>query len=131
MTMQLLTYTLQTRSITGTAAGQRLSADAQPAGDLGSWTRMKGLEVEWEVVNYGSSTSLGPWIIRGPVHPGIATCKQYMARKNLVFVDDGGPGLLIHGWPPCGADRCVAVTRGWDELFAVLARERRGSIHIR
>ena len=129
--MQLLIFTLQTGCITGTAAGQRLSADAQPAGDLGSWTRMKGLDVKWEVVDYGSSTSLGAWIARGPVHPGLATCKQYMARKNLVFVDDGGPGLLIHGWPPCGAGRCVAVTRGWEELFAVLARERRGSIRIR
>ena len=128
--MQLL-ITLQTGCIMGTAAGQRLSANAQPAGDLGSWTRMKGLDLKWEVVDYGSSTSGGPWTTRGPVHPGLAACKQYMTRKNLVFVDDGGPGLLIHGWPPCGAGRCMAVTRGWEELFAALARERRGSIHIR
>jgi hypothetical protein len=129
--MQLLTYNLWTGCITGTAGGQRLTADAQPAGDLGSWPRMKGLDVEWEVIDYGSSSSLGRWTTHRPVHPVLASCKQYVARKNLVFVDDGGPGLLIHGWPPCGAGRCVAVKRGWEELFAALVRERRGSIRIR
>jgi hypothetical protein len=125
-----LTYYLQRGSITGTAAGQRLSADTQPPGDLGSWTRMQGLDVRWEVVDYGSSTSLGPGTGRGSGAPTLATCKHYTGRKNLIFVDDGGPGLLIHGWPPCGGSRCVAVKRGWETLFSTLARERRGSIHI-
>jgi hypothetical protein len=118
-----LTYHVQSGSFSGTAAGQRLSADTQPAGDLGSWTRAQGLDVEWEVVDYGVGG-------RAWTSPGLATCKHYSARKNLVVVDAGGPGLLIHGWPPCGGGRCVAVKRGWEALFSTLARERRGSIRI-
>ena len=44
--------------------------------------------MEWEVVDYGAGG-------RAPTSPRLATCKHYSARKNLVFVDDGGPGLLI------------------------------------
>jgi hypothetical protein len=117
-----LTYHVQTGSITGSASGQRLSADTLQAGDLGSWTRIQGLDVRWEVVEYGAA--------RGPSAPALATCKHYTARKNLVFVEDGGPGLLIHNWPPCGGSRCVAVKRGWEALFSTLVRERRGSIRV-
>jgi hypothetical protein len=117
-----LTYHLQTGGITGTAAGQRLSADTQSAGDLGSWTRVQGLDVKWEVVDYGAT--------RGPSAPALATCKHYAARKNIVVIDDGGAGLLIHGWPPCGGGRCVAVKRGWEALFSAFTTERRGSIRI-
>jgi hypothetical protein len=133
-----LTYHVQSGIITGTAAGQRLSADTQPAtsGDVGSWAKVQGLDVKWEVVDYraGDPAPLANRLLRGagrvPSPPGPATCKHYIAKKNLVFVDDGGPGLLIHGWPPCGGGRCMAVARGWKALFSTLARERRGSIRI-
>ena len=118
-----LTYYVQTGSLSGTAAGQRLSADTQPVGDLGSWAKVQGLDVKWEVVEYGAGG-------RAPTSLSLATCKHHSARKNLIIVDDGGPGLLIHGWPPCGGGRCVAVKRGWEALFSTLARERRGSIRI-
>ena len=125
-----LTYRLQSGSITGTVAGQRLSADTQPTGDLGSWPRVQGLDLEWKVVDYPPSTSPGRGATHGPSALTLATCKHYAARKNLIVIADGGPGLLIHGWPPCGGSRCVAVKRGWEMLFNTLARERRGSIHI-
>ena len=133
-----LIYHVQTGSITGMAAGQRVSANTQQAssGDLGSWAKVQGLDVEWEMVDYGAGAldSLARrrlrGAVRGPIPSVPATCRHYTAKKNLVLVDDGGPGLLIHGWPPCEGGRCVAVRQGWEALVGALARERRGSIRI-
>ena len=133
-----LIYHVQTGSITGMVADQRVSANTQqaPSGDLGSWARVQGLDVKWEIVDYGAgafdalaSRSLRV-AVRRPSPSVPATCRHYTTKKNLVLVDDGGPGLLIHGWPPCEGGRCVAVSQGWEALFGTLARERRGSIRI-
>jgi hypothetical protein len=49
----------------------------------------------------------------------------------VAFVDDGGVGFLIYGWPPCTGKRCVAVSgSGWEALLKALLRERSGSLRI-
>lgn len=60
MTAQL-TYRLRDGVIVATAAGQRfvLPAHQGVGADLGSWTKVQGLELEWEVVEYGVAAKGG------------------------------------------------------------------------
>ncbi len=131
-----LTYHLQSGSLTVMAGAQRLSLSTErgTSHDLGHFSKVQGLEVRWEVVDYQAGGRDVTFNVQRRT-PGLrlplpATCRHYTTKKNIIFVDDGGPGFLIHGWPPCIGARCSAVRDGWETLFSTLAKERRGPIRI-
>jgi hypothetical protein len=134
MTMSThLTYYVRNGLLVGTAAGQRFLLPAQRGADLGSWTRVQGLDLEWELVEYGAGGQRGMTTrlrrkarILRPHHD----CSHCATRSTVAFVDDGGAGLIIHGWPPCNGPRCIVVSHGWEKLLRALASERGGSIRV-
>jgi hypothetical protein len=103
---------------------------------MGSWPKVTGLDVAWEVVGYGAEGQRGfgtdprrrPRALPAP--RDASTCSHYVTRKSVVLVDDGGGGFLIHGWPPCNGRRCIVVTHGWEGLLTALAKEGGGSIRV-
>lgn len=130
-----LTYYLRTGLIVGTAAGQRfvLPAHRGAAADLGSWTNVQGLDLEWELVEYGAGGKRGkrtrlPRQVRilGPPRD----CSHCVTGASVAFVDDGGAGFVIHGWPPCNGRRCIVLGHSWEKLLKALASEGGGSIRV-
>ena len=130
-----LTYHLRGGVIVATAAGQRFVLPVhQGAGaDLGSWTRVQGLDLEWEVTDYSVQGTSGPRtrLRRKPRSlPPPHDCSQCAKGARVIFVDDGGTGFFIHGWPPCNPRRCIVLSHGWENLLRALAREGAGSIRV-
>jgi hypothetical protein len=116
------------------AAGERFElATLQGVGaDLGTWTRVQGLNLEWEVVDYSAATArgIGTRLQNARVLRPPHDCHHCITGASVIFVDDGGAGLLIHGWPPCNGQRCLVVSPGWERLLRALAGEGRGSIRV-
>lgn len=130
-----LTYHLRGSVIVATAAGQRfvLPVDQGVGGDVGNWTRVQGLDLEWEVVEYGVSgtDATRTQFQRKPRSlPPRPDCAHCVKGARVIFVDDGSAGFFIHGWPPCNRRRCIALSHGWENLLRVLAREGAGSIRV-
>jgi hypothetical protein len=136
MTMSAqLTYYLRNGVIVGTAAGQRfvLHAHRGAGADLGSWTKVQGLDLEWELVEYSAGGKRGmrtrlprqARILRPP-----RDCSHCVTEASVAFVDDGGAGLIMHGWPPCNGRRCIVLNHGWEKLLKALASEGGGSIRV-
>ena len=130
-----LTYHLRASVIVATAAGQRfvLPVDQGVGADVGRWTRVQGLDLEWEVAEYGVPGTGGTrtQFRRKPRSlPSPHDCNQCMKGARVLFVDDGGAGFFIHGWPPCNGRRCIALRHGWENLLRALAREGVGSIRV-
>src|SRR5262245_39810723 len=126
-----LTYNVRASMISGFGLAQRFNARVQTGIDLGSWAKADGLNVNWEVVEYtaGGRSAVGTKLLQKP--RDASSCAHCLALKTVAFVDDGGVGFLIHGWPPCTGKRCVAVSgSGWDTLLKALLRERSGSLRI-
>jgi len=131
-----LTYHVRSGVIAGLALGLRVNVRVQTGTDLGSWAKVNGLDVTWEVVEYsaGGQRTVGTQLLQKPsglpTPRDAASCAHCRALKSVAFVDDGGVGFLIHGWPPCTGRRCVAVTSNWEVLLNALLRERSGSLRI-
>lgn len=136
MTMSAhLTYYLRDGLIVGTAAGQRfvLPAHRGVGADLGSWTKVQGLDLGWELVEYGAGGKRGMRTrlrrqarILGPPRD----CRHCVTGVSVAFVDDGGIGFVIHGWPPCNGRRCIVLSHSWEKLLKALASEGGGSIRV-
>jgi hypothetical protein len=130
-----LTYYVRSGVIVGTAAGQRfvLHAHRGAGADLGSWTKVQGLDLEWELVEYSAGGKRGmrtrlprqARILRPP-----RDCSHCVTEASVAFVDDGGAGLIIHGWPRCNGRRCIVLNHGWEKLLKALASEGGGSIRV-
>jgi hypothetical protein len=133
MTAQLI-YHLRGSVIVATAAGQRfvLPVDQGVGGDLGNWTRVQGLDLEWEVAEYGVAATGGR--TRVPLKPRSLPprpdCAHCVKGARVIVVDDGGAGFFVHGWPPCNHRRCIVLTHGWENLLSALAREGAGSMRV-
>jgi hypothetical protein len=133
-----LIYYLRSDVIAGAVAGQSFSLPTnQTAGaDLGLWSKVGGLNAEWEVIDYntggerGIRTDLQRNSLRLRIPEYALTCNHYLTRKSVALVHDGDRGFLIHGWPPCNMKSCVAVIERWDDLLRALISEGRGSILI-
>jgi len=126
-----LTYNVRGSMISGFGLTQRFHVSVGTGIDLGSWAQADGLDANWEVVEYtaGGRRAVGTQLLRKP--RDASSCAHCLARKTVAFVDDGGVGFLIHGWPPCTGKRCVAVSgSGWEALLKALLRERSGSLRI-
>jgi hypothetical protein len=130
-----LTYYLRDGVIVGTVAGQRfvLPAHRGAGADLGSWTKVQGLDLEWELVEYSAGGGRG---MRTRLSRQARTsrppddCSHCVAGAKVASVDDGGAGLFIHGWPPCNGRRCIFLGHGWEKFLRVVANEGGGSIRV-
>jgi hypothetical protein len=130
-----LTYRPRDGVIVATAAGQRflLPVHQGVGADLGSWAQVQGLDLEWEVVEYGVA---GPGGMTTRLRrkagslPPRHDCSHCVKGASVIFVDDGGAGFFIHGWPPCNRRRCIVLSQGWDNLLRALASEGAGSIRV-
>jgi hypothetical protein len=125
-----LTYDVRNGVIVGTAAGQRFLLPAQRGADLGSWTKVQGLDLEWELVEYGATGPSGMTTrlrrkarILPPPHDD---CSHCVTGSTVAFVDDGDTGFIIHGWPPCNGRRCIVLNHGWEKLLRALVSEGGG-----
>jgi hypothetical protein len=133
-----LIYFLHNSAIAGTAAGQNFILPAHRGSrfDLGSWTKAQGLDLVWETVEYGAGgTGGGPTHLRRrartlPPPRDPSTCSHCVSGARVAWVDDGGAGLFIHGWPPCNGLRCIVVSHGWETLARALATQGGGSIRV-
>jgi hypothetical protein len=132
-----LTYYVRSGVISGTVAGARVTLPTQhgSGGDVGSWSKLKGLDIEFEVVEYGEgteSTSRSESLPTAPVPlPRYAsTCLHHLTKQRVVAANDGVGGFLIHGWPPCNGRRCLIVVHGWDAFVSALGRGGRGRLSV-
>jgi hypothetical protein len=128
-----LIYYLRTGVVVGTAAGRHFALPVERGGgaDLGSWTTVVGLDLEWELVGYSAGGQRGITTrARQKARTLPHDCSHCVAGSRVVFVDDGGAGLIIHGWPPCNGRRCLVMSQGWETFLNALATERDGSIRV-
>ena len=130
-----LTYRLRDGVLVATAAGQRfvLTAHHGVGADLGSWTKVQGLDLEWEVVEYGvAGKGRRSTRLRHNVHtlPPRHDCSHSVKGESVIFVDDGGAGFFIHGWPPCTGRTCIVLSQDGQNLLSVLVSEGAGSIRV-
>ena len=129
-----LMYYLRGSVIVATAAGQRfvVPVDQGVGGDLGNWKRVQGLDLEWEVIEYGVPATGGR--TRSPSKPRSLpprpACAHCVNGARVIFVDDGGAGFFVHGWPPCNSRRCMVLSHGWENLLRALAGEGAGSMRV-